>query len=84
VLAAAGQWTGRRRPQVAGLTAREIQVLGLLARGRSNRQIAAALTIAPKTADAHVQHIYAKIGVSTRAAAAVFAMRHDLVGPAGR
>jgi response regulator RpfG family c-di-GMP phosphodiesterase/DNA-binding CsgD family transcriptional regulator len=84
VLEAAGRSAGRRRPRVAGLTAREVEVLGLLARGRSNRQIAAALTISPKTADAHVQHIYAKIGVTTRAAAAVFAMRHDLVGPAGR
>lgn len=36
--------------------------------------------IAPKTADSHVQHVYSKLGVSTRAAATVFAMRHDLVG----
>jgi DNA-binding CsgD family transcriptional regulator len=50
-----------------------------LARGLSIRQIAAALTIAPKTADAHIQHIYAKAGVSTRAAATMFAMQHDLV-----
>jgi HD-GYP domain-containing protein (c-di-GMP phosphodiesterase class II) len=84
VLEAAGRPAGRRRPRVAGLTARELEVLGLLARGRSNREIAAALTISPKTADAHVQHIYTKLGVTTRAAAAVFAMRHDLVGPAGR
>jgi DNA-binding CsgD family transcriptional regulator len=55
-------------------------VLCLVARGHSKRQVAAALTIAPKTADAHIQHIYAKIGVSTRAAAALFA-RHDLLEP---
>jgi HD-GYP domain-containing protein (c-di-GMP phosphodiesterase class II) len=84
VLAAAGQPAPRRRTSVAGLTARELEVLRLLARGRSKREIAAALTIAPKTADAHVQHIYAKVGVSTRAAAALFAMRHDLLEPDGR
>jgi HD-GYP domain-containing protein (c-di-GMP phosphodiesterase class II) len=78
VLAAAGH--ARRRPvAVAGLTGRELEVLRLLARGLSKREIAQELTIAPKTADAHVQHIYAKIGVSTRAAAAVFAMQHDLL-----
>jgi DNA-binding CsgD family transcriptional regulator len=84
VLAAAGRPAGRRRQSLAGLTARELEVLRLLARGSSKREIAAALTIAPKTADAHVQHIYAKIGVSTRAAAALFAMRHDLLEPAER
>jgi HD-GYP domain-containing protein (c-di-GMP phosphodiesterase class II) len=78
VLAAAGH--ARRRPvAVAGLTAREVEVLRRLARGLSKREIAQELTIAVKTADAHVQHIYAKIGVSTRAAAAVFAMQHDLL-----
>jgi HD-GYP domain-containing protein (c-di-GMP phosphodiesterase class II) len=84
VLAAAGCTRGRRPHLVAGLTPRELEVLRLLARGASKRQIAAALTIAPKTADAHVQHIYAKLGVSTRAAAALFAMRHELLEPDGR
>jgi HD-GYP domain-containing protein (c-di-GMP phosphodiesterase class II) len=84
VIAAAGGTPARRRHRVGGLTEREVEVLRLLARGHSKREIAAVLTIAPKTADAHVQHIYAKIGVSTRAAATVFAMRHDLVGAAGR
>jgi HD-GYP domain-containing protein (c-di-GMP phosphodiesterase class II) len=82
VLQAAGQPARRRREQVAGLTGREIEVLRLLARGASTREIAAALVIAPKTADAHVQHIYTKAGVSTRAAATLFAMQHDLLGPA--
>jgi HD-GYP domain-containing protein (c-di-GMP phosphodiesterase class II)/DNA-binding CsgD family transcriptional regulator len=63
----------------AGLSDREVQVLRLLARGYSNREIGRLLWISPKTAGHHVQHIYAKIGVSTRAAAAMFAMEHDLV-----
>jgi DNA-binding CsgD family transcriptional regulator len=80
VLDAAGMPVGRRREQVAGLTAREIEVLRLLARGASIRGIAGTLQISPKTADAHIQHIYAKAGVSSRAAATLFAMQHDLVG----
>jgi HD-GYP domain-containing protein (c-di-GMP phosphodiesterase class II) len=80
VLAAAGHPPRRRREHVAGLTERELEVLRALARGLSIRQIAETLVIAPKTADAHIQHIYAKIGVSTRAAATMFAMQHDLVG----
>lgn len=79
VLAAAGQPIRRRRDQVAGLTSRELEVLRLLARGSSIKDVARALVISPKTADAHIQHIYGKIGVSTRAAATVFAMRHGLV-----
>jgi DNA-binding NarL/FixJ family response regulator len=63
----------------AGLSDREVQVLRLVARGHSNREIARLLWISPKTAGHHVQHIYAKIGVSTRAAAAMFAMEHDLI-----
>jgi len=78
VLAAAGATARRRRTQIAGLTEREVEVLRLVARGLSIRQIAERLVIAPKTADAHIQHIYAKIGVSSRAAATVFAMQHDL------
>jgi HD-GYP domain-containing protein (c-di-GMP phosphodiesterase class II) len=78
VLAVAGHRPRRRREHVAGLTARELEVLRLLARGLSIREIAAALVIAPKTADAHIQHIYAKLGVSSRAAATMFAMQHDL------
>ena len=63
----------------AGLSDREVQVLRLLTRGYSNREMARLLWISPKTAGHHVQHIYAKIGVSTRAAAAMFAMEHDLI-----
>ena len=83
VLEAAGMPVGRRPEQVAGLTAREIEVLRLLARGQSIRDIAGTLQIAPKTADAHIQHIYTKAGVSSRAAATLFAMQHDLVGSEG-
>ena len=52
--------------------------MGLLARGLQTKQIARALGISTKTADRHVQNAYAKIGVSTRAAATVFAMQHGL------
>ncbi len=63
----------------AGLSDREVQVLRLVTRGYSNREMARLLWISPKTVGHHVQHIYAKIGVSTRAAAAMFAMEHDLI-----
>jgi HD-GYP domain-containing protein (c-di-GMP phosphodiesterase class II) len=80
VLAAAGQRAVRRRPAApCGLTPREVQTLGLVARGLSIKQIARKLSIAPKTADGHIQRIYAKTGVSTRAGATLFAMSHDLI-----
>ena len=80
VLAVAGH-TGQASRHVfpAGLSDREAQVLALLARGHSNRQIAGQLGITPKTAGHHVEHLYAKIGVSTRAAAALFALEHGLL-----
>ncbi|HEX2883463.1 MAG TPA: HD domain-containing phosphohydrolase [Candidatus Limnocylindria bacterium] len=64
----------------AGLSDREVEVLRLVARGHSNREIADRLVVSPRTAEHHVQHIYAKIGVSSRAAAALFAMEHGLIG----
>jgi HD-GYP domain-containing protein (c-di-GMP phosphodiesterase class II) len=79
VLAAAGHRLPRRRTALAGLTAREVEVLILLARGQSNKQIAARLVITPKTASNHVEHIYAKIDASSRAAAAMFAVHHGLL-----
>ncbi len=81
VLAAAGQGrsTGRRA-RVAGLTEREVEVLRLLARGLSDRQIADRLTVSTHTAHHHVEHIYTKLGVTTRAAATLLAMQHDLLG----
>ena len=80
VLAAAGK---RQAPRLerwpAGLTDREVEVLRLVARGRSNRDVAAALVVSPKTVGRHVENLYRKIGVHSRAAAAVFAMEHDLL-----
>jgi HD-GYP domain-containing protein (c-di-GMP phosphodiesterase class II) len=62
-----------------GLTDREVQVLRLLARGRSNKQIASALRISARTAQHHVIHIYQKIERNSRAGAALFAVEHDLL-----
>lgn len=63
-----------------GLTDREVEVLRLLATGLSNKQIARRLTVSPKTVGHHVEHTYAKIGVSTRAGATLFALEQGLVG----
>lgn len=79
VLAAEGLRSSLRTgDNPGGLTAREIEVLRLIIRERSNRQIADALFISPKTVGRHVENIYSKIGVSTRAGAAVFAMENGL------
>ncbi len=79
VLSCGGQAAHRRSPRPAGLSDREVEVLRLVARGHSNRAVAAQLSISAKTVGHHVGHIYAKIGVSTRPAAALFAMEHDLL-----
>ena len=74
----------RRRIELpGGLTRREAEVLLSLARGRSNPQIAEELTISRKTVSAHVEHIYAKLGISTRAEAALFAMEHGFMESLG-
>ena len=73
---------GQRAPRLerpAGLSAREAEVIALLARGLQTKQVARALGISVKTADRHVQNAYRKIGVSSRAAATLFAMEHGLV-----
>ena len=62
----------------AGLTAREAEVLRLLAEGRTDREIGAALFISDKTASRHVANILLKLGVGTRTAAAAYAHRHGL------
>jgi DNA-binding NarL/FixJ family response regulator len=80
VIEAAGE-TSRQLRRPAGLTDREAEVLGLLARGLQTKQIASALGISPKTADTHIQAAYRKADVSTRAAATLFAMEHGLVPP---
>jgi HD-GYP domain-containing protein (c-di-GMP phosphodiesterase class II) len=79
VLRAAGHRVKRRREGPAGLTSREVEVLRLLARGLSNKEIAAQLVIAPKTVGNHVEHIYSKIDASNRASASLFAMQHGLL-----
>ena len=66
-----------------GLSEREIEVLRLLAHGLTTRDVAKTLVISPKTADHHIQHIYTKIGVSTRAGATLFAMEHHLLESPG-
>jgi HD-GYP domain-containing protein (c-di-GMP phosphodiesterase class II) len=79
VLAAAGHRVPRRREGPAGLTARELDVLALLSRGSSSKEIAAQLVISPKTVRNHVEHIYIKIGATNRAAASLFAVQHGLL-----
>jgi HD-GYP domain-containing protein (c-di-GMP phosphodiesterase class II)/DNA-binding CsgD family transcriptional regulator len=79
VLGAAGHPVKRRREWPGGLTSREIEVLRLLVRGLSNREIAERLLISRKTAGSHVEHIYSKIGVSNRAQASLFAIKHGLM-----
>lgn len=79
VLRAAGHRVRRQREWPAGLTAREVEVLRLVARGASHREIAQRLVISRKTASNHVERIYAKTGVTNRAMAALFAMQHGLL-----
>jgi HD-GYP domain-containing protein (c-di-GMP phosphodiesterase class II) len=79
VLAATGQHRAKRRAVPAGLTPREIEVLTLIARGASTRQVARALGITAKTAETHIERIYAKTGASTRSTATLFAMQHGLL-----
>lgn len=79
VLAAAGQSHGKRRSGPAGLTRREIEVLTLIARGASTRQVARRLAITPKTAETHIERIYTKTGASTRSTATLFALQHGLL-----
>jgi len=81
VLAAAGQALPRRRRELrpAGLSERDVEVLRLVAQGASNPVIAEHLCVSRRTAEHHVQHIYAKIGVSSRAAAALFTVEHGLL-----
>ncbi len=79
VLHAAGHEGSRRPERLAGLTAREVEILRLVARGLLNKEIARRLQISPKTVGNHIEHIYAKIGVSSRAAAGLFATEHGLL-----
>lgn len=78
VLGAAGQET-RAPDRPTGLSEREVEVLRCVARGLTNKEIATTLDISVKTAGHHVEHIFTKIGVTTRAAAGLFAMQNDLM-----
>jgi len=87
MVAAVIEAAGEETPQIqrpAGLTEREAEVMGLVARGLQTKQVARRLGISTKTADRHIQNSYRKIGVSTRAAATLFAMEHGLVPQQGR
>ncbi|HJQ02164.1 MAG TPA: HD domain-containing phosphohydrolase [Jatrophihabitans sp.] len=82
VLAVAGHRSTGRRTGPNGLTARELEVLGLVARGHSSADIARSLSISAKTVRNHLEHIYLKAGVNNRTGAALFAVEHGLVGRA--
>jgi DNA-binding CsgD family transcriptional regulator len=77
--AAGHRINARRRDWPADLTDREVEVLRLLATGLTNPEMAGLLHLSPKTVGHHVEHLYDKIGVSSRPAAALFAMEHDLL-----
>jgi HD-GYP domain-containing protein (c-di-GMP phosphodiesterase class II) len=79
VLDAAGHRVMRRREGPAGLTVREVEVLRLLALGLSTKQIAEKLSMSPKTAGNHIEHIYSKIDANNRVAASLFAVQHGLI-----
>jgi HD-GYP domain-containing protein (c-di-GMP phosphodiesterase class II) len=79
VLAASGHRAQRQRAAPADLTAREIDVLRLIARGRTSAEAARELDISPKTVGTHIEHIYTKIGGSNRSVATLFAMQHGLL-----
>ena len=79
VLDAAGHRVGRQADLAGGLTAREVEVLVLVARGLTKKQIAHQLSVSTKTVNAHVEHMYTKLGVTSRGAAALYAMRHGLM-----
>ncbi|TDD11277.1 response regulator [Nonomuraea diastatica] len=86
VRAAGGQHAGPRRldpvpAEVAGLTEREREILVLIARGRSNTEIATALAVSPSTVKNHVTNLFAKIGVRDRAQAVIVAYEAALVHP---
>ncbi len=78
VLVAAGH-AARRHSRPAGLSPREVEILRLIARGLSSREIAGRLTLSPKTVRNHTEHIYAKTGASNRVAASLFAVEHGLL-----
>jgi HD-GYP domain-containing protein (c-di-GMP phosphodiesterase class II) len=79
VLASAGHRADRRHSRPAGLSPREIEILRLVARGLSSREIADRLVLSPKTVRNHTERIYAKTGSGNRVAASLFAVQHGLL-----
>ena len=80
VLTAAGhRLKPSRSAWPAGLTEREVEVLRLICRGGTKKQVAGLLSISPSTVDHHLRHVYDKAGVQTRAGATLFALEHDLL-----
>jgi len=80
ILTAAGHRLGRAHHSwPAGLTEREVEVLRLICRGGTKKEVAAKLSISPSTVDHHLRHIYGKAGVQTRAGTTIFALEHDLL-----
>ncbi|MGB9378012.1 MAG: HD domain-containing phosphohydrolase [Mycobacteriales bacterium] len=78
-VAAAGGDSPRTAGTPAGLTARELEILRMVGIGQSNRDIAATLGISEKTVRNHLEHIYAKAGVSNRVSASLFALQHGII-----
>jgi HD-GYP domain-containing protein (c-di-GMP phosphodiesterase class II) len=79
VLGAGGNTASRRVEYAGGLTQREVEVLRLIARGCATKDVASRLVISHKTAGTHIEHIYAKLGISSRAEASLFATQHGLL-----
>jgi DNA-binding NarL/FixJ family response regulator len=71
--------TDKASPDAAGLTPRELEVLKLVATGRTNQAIASVLIVSEKTVARHLSNIFAKLGLSSRSAATAYAYEHDLV-----
>jgi DNA-binding NarL/FixJ family response regulator len=82
VLVSAGHASAQKhRAWPDGLTDREVEILRLVARGLSNKEIGRALHVSPVTVKNHVAHIYGKTGIATRSGAALYAVTHGLVEP---
>jgi DNA-binding CsgD family transcriptional regulator len=75
--------TSARTADTHGLSAREVQVIELVAAGKTNRQIARQLSISVRTVDRHVSNILLKLNLPSRSAATAYAHKHDLLGPTG-
>jgi DNA-binding CsgD family transcriptional regulator len=81
VLQASGAATARKRAWPAGLSDREVEVIRLVAVGRTNKEIGALLGMSPRTAQKHVMHVYEKLGLESRAGLALYAVEHGLLDP---